>query len=61
MRQTPLLTEASLCEESISEHPEPERVRQALFPLGVEMEVQAGPQFQLIAKIRTSQGDIEIR
>ena len=43
------------------EHPEPERVRQALLALGVEMDVQTGTQFQLIAKVRTSQGDIEIR
>ena len=43
------------------EHPEPERTRQALLALGVEMDVQAGAKFQLIAKIRTSQGDIEIR
>jgi len=43
------------------EHPEPERVHQALLALGVEMDVQTGAQFQLIARIRTSQGDIEIR
>ncbi|HSM70746.1 MAG TPA: VOC family protein [Anaerolineales bacterium] len=43
------------------EHPEPERVRQALLALGLEMDVQAGPQFQLIATIKTSQGDVEVR
>ena len=43
------------------EHPEPERVRQALLALGVEMDVQTGEQFQLIARIGTSQGDVEIR
>jgi len=43
------------------EHPEPERVRQALDALGVAMDVHAGEQFHLIARIRTPQGDIEIR
>lgn len=43
------------------EHPEPERVRQALLALDVEVDVQAGAQFQIIARIRTSQGDVEIR
>lgn len=43
------------------EHPELERVRPALLTLGVEMDVQAGDQFQLIATIRTSQGEVEIR
>ena len=43
------------------EHPEPERVRQALLALGIEMDVQAGTKFQLIAKIKTSKGHIELR
>ena len=43
------------------EHPEPERVRQALTALGVAVDVYAGEQFHLIARIRTPQGDIEIR
>ena len=43
------------------EHPEPERARQSLLALGVEVDVQVSDQFQLIATIRTSQGDIEIR
>ena len=42
-------------------HPEPERVRQALLALDVEMDVQAGAQFQLIARIRTSKGNVELR
>lgn len=37
-------------------HPEPARVLAAFGALGVEMDVGAGPQFRLIAKIRTADG-----
>ena len=43
------------------EHPEPERVRQALFALGVEMDVYTGNRFHLIARIRTARGEVEVR
>jgi len=43
------------------EHPEPERVRQALTALGVEMVVHSGDQFRMSARIRTSRGEVEIR
>jgi len=43
------------------EHPEPERVREALVALRAEIDVRRGDQFRLIARIGTSRGEVEIR
>ncbi len=43
------------------QHPQPEQVCGALSALGVEMDVRKGDRFQLIARIKTAQGDVEIR
>lgn len=44
-----------------AEHPEPQRVRDALAALGVEMAVDASEHIHLIARIRTAQGDALLR
>lgn len=43
------------------EHPQPERVREALLALGVEIDVLRGDRFRLIARIRTARGEVEIQ
>lgn len=43
------------------EHPEPERVRRALSALGVEMDVREGSRFQLAARVRVANGEVELR
>jgi len=42
-------------------HPEPERVRDTLEVLGLEVPVAAGPRPELVAAIRTPDGVVEIR
>ena len=43
------------------EHPQPDAVRAALSTLGAAIEVGAGQQFKMIARIRTAQGEVEIQ
>jgi hypothetical protein len=43
------------------EHPDPEKVREALLPLGVEIDVRGGEQFRLIARVKTARGEVQIR
>ena len=43
------------------EHPEPDAVRTALSILGTAIEVGAGEQFKMVARIRTTQGEVEIQ
>jgi len=43
------------------EHPRPERVRNALSALGVEMDVGEGPSFALVARVRVGNAEVELR
>ncbi|HYN08187.1 MAG TPA: VOC family protein [Vicinamibacterales bacterium] len=44
-----------------AEHPDPAHVRKILEPLGIELQVDAGPHPALIATIRTATGLVQIR
>ena len=44
-----------------AEHPEPDRVERALRALGVELPVTRALQTALVALLRTSRGDVELR
>jgi len=44
-----------------AEHPEPERVRQMLGALGLDLQVSRGPEVALIASIESPRGFVELR
>lgn len=43
------------------EHPQPERVQEALRVLGAKARVRFGSSFRLVAEIRTDNGDVELK